>query len=152
MSEQVQVQISREIFEKLKRLAEPLVDDPSAVIDRLICHWEAAPPKQARGVGQKASTELWRSPRGDVLPVGEPLQGKYKGKIVAAVVARNGIRFEGKIFPTLSAAAIAAKGLSGTKGNAANTNGRSFWSLRDPNTNQWIPISGLRLYKTIDTD
>jgi hypothetical protein len=67
-------------------------------------------------------------------------------------VARNGIRFNGKDFPTLSAAAIAAKGLSGTRGKAANTNGRSFWSLRDPNTNQWIPISGLRPYQQIDTD
>lgn len=151
MSDQVQIHVRREVFEKLKRLAEPLVDDTSTVIDRLIRHWETTPPKQGRQAPAEAP-EMWQSSRGDVLPVGAPLQGRYKGKTFAAVVARNGVRFEGKVFQTLSAAAVAAKGVTGTKGDAASTNGRDFWALRDPKGNHWVPISALRPHKPIDTD
>lgn len=151
MSEQIQIYVRHEVFEKLKRLAEPLVDDTSTVIDRLVRHWETNPPKNVRESAPEAA-ELWRSSRGDVLPVGAPLQGRYKGKTFAAVVARNGIRFEGKVFPTLSAAAVAAKGLAGTKGDAASTNGRDFWTLRDPNGDHWVPISTLRPHKPVDAN
>ena len=142
MSNHVQVNVRRDVFEKLKRLAEPLVDDTSTVIDRLIRHWETAPPKNARDAAPE-ELALWQSSRGDVLPVGAPLQGRYKGKTFAAVVARNGIRFEGKTYSTLSAAAVAAKGLTGVKGDAASTNGRDFWALRDSSGN-WISVSSLR--------
>lgn len=151
MGDQIQIQVRREVFEKLKRLAEPLVDDTSTVIDRLIRHWESNQPKHARGAAPEAP-ELWRSSRGDVLPVGAPLQGRYKGKTFAAVVARNGVRFEGKVFSTLSAAAVAAKGLTGTKGDAASTNGRDFWALRSSDENHWVPISSLRPHKPVDAD
>jgi len=149
MNEHIQIHVRREVFEKLKRLAEPLVDDTSTVIDRLIRHWETNPPKHARESAPEVP-ELWRSSRGDVLPVGSPLQGRYKGRTFAAVVARNGIRFEGKVFPTLSAAAVAAKGSTGTKGDAASTNGRDFWALRGPDGNHWVPISSLRPHKMVD--
>lgn len=151
MNDQVQIHVRREVFEKLKRLAEPLVDDTSSVIDRLIGHWEANPSKQAREPATE-TPELWQSSRGDVLPVGAPLQGRYKGKTFAAVVAKNGVRFEGKVFSTLSAAAVAAKGLTGTKGDAASTNGRDFWALRDPKRNHWVPVSALRPHKPVDAD
>lgn len=150
MSEQVQIHVRRDVFEKLKRLAEPLVDDTSTVIDRLIRHWEASPPKNARETAPEEPA-LWRSSRGDVLPVGAPLQGRYKGKTFAAVIARNGIRFEGKTYATLSAAAVAAKGLAGVKGDAASTNGRDFWALRDASGN-WLPVSSLRPHKSVDAD
>jgi hypothetical protein len=149
MNDQVEIRINREVFEKLKRLAEPLVDNTSTVIDRLIRHWQTKPPKQEREAEQK-TPEMWRSPRGDILPIGVQLQGRYKGRTFAAVVAKNGIRFEGKIFSTLSSAAVAAKGLTGTKGDAASTNGRDFWALLDTNTNHWIPISALRPHRPVD--
>lgn len=142
VSDHIQVHVRRDVFEKLKSLAEPLVDDTSTVIDRLIRHWEATPPKDSRNPASDEAA-LWQSSRGDVLPVGAPLQGRYKGKTFAAVVARNGVRFEGKTYSTLSAAAVAAKGLSGVKGDAASTNGRDFWALRD-STGNWFPVSSLR--------
>lgn len=146
MADEVQIRVRRDIFEKLKSLAEPLVDDSSAVIERLIRHWEASPPKEKTKTQQSATQELWRSSRGDVLPVGAELEGRYKGRTFAAVVAKNGIRFDSKVFPTLSAAAIAAKGLAGTKGQAANTNGRDFWAVRD-SSGQTVPVSSLRTYQ-----
>ena len=145
MSDEVQVRVRRDVFEKLKSLAEPLVDDTSAVIARLIRHWETSPPRQTSPTEQRQPSELWRSPRGDVLPVGTHLEGKYKGKTYAAMVAKNGIRFDGKVFQTLSAAAIAAKGLAGTKGEAANTNGRDFWGLRDSASGQLVSVSAMRV-------
>ena len=149
MTDQVQVHVRRDVFEKLKRLAEPLVDDTSAVIERLIRHWETTPPKSGRD-SVPGEPSLWQSSRGDVLPVGAALQGRYKGKTFAAVVARNGIQFEGKTYSTLSAAAVAAKGLSGVKGDAASTNGRDFWALRD-SSGGWLPVSSLRSQERVDS-
>jgi hypothetical protein len=147
MADEVQIRVRRDVFEKLKSLAEPLVDDSSTVIERLIRHWEASPPKDTSKPRQAATQELWRSSRGDVLPVGAQLEGRYKGRTFAALVAKNGIRFEGKVYSTLSAAAIAAKGLAGTKGQAANTNGRDFWAVRDSSGAQPVPVSALRTYQ-----
>ncbi len=47
--EVVQVLVKKEVFDSLKRLAEPLVDDASSVIERLVNHWEKSPPAAAKG-------------------------------------------------------------------------------------------------------
>jgi hypothetical protein len=143
MSEQIPVPVSRSIFERLQKLAIPLIDNPSAVIERLLDHWEANPPRstKSRAAGDSEPAQFWHSPRGDVLPVGIELQGTYLGKNFRATVDRNGIKFGGKVYENPSAAAVAAKNQAGTKGDAASTNGRDFWKLRDPETGRWVPIS-----------
>ena len=145
MSEQIPVPVSRPIFERLQKLAVPLVDNPSTVIERLLDHWEANPPKavNSRASGTSKPTLFWRSPRGDVLPVGIDLQGTYLGKTFHATVERNGIKFGGKVYDNPSAAGVAAKNQVGTKGDAASTNGRDFWRLREPETGRWVPISSV---------
>jgi hypothetical protein len=153
MSELISVPVSSKVFARLQALSVPLVDDASTVIERLLNHWEANPPN--RGPVQakpKVTSELWRSARGDVLPVGTPLQATYLSKTLRALVERNGIRFNGKLYGNLTAAGVAAKGHLGRKGRTASTNGRNFWKFQDPATEQWIPVAALRPSHRIDGD
>lgn len=146
MPDQIDVPISSKVFARLQRLAVPLVDDTNSVIEKLIDHWEASPPRAnaAPLAIEKSTAEVWRSPRGDVLPVGAPLQAEYLGIVFRAMVEKNGIRFAGKLYKNPSAAGVAAKGQLGREGRAASTNGRDFWKIQDPVSEQWLPITALR--------
>ena len=151
MSDLVSIPVSKEIFTRLQRLAVPLVDDPSAVIEKLLNHWEVRnSEKTSTAAATKA--EIWRSDRGDALPVGTPLQASYVGKTFRAIVEKNGIRFNGKIFGSLSAAAIIAKGQCGRKGRTASTNGREFWKFQHPESDQWVPVASLRQSHRVEID
>ncbi len=154
MTEQVSVTISKKIFERLQQVALPLVDTTDSVIGRLLDYWETHSDRRVPHVisSSAATQEFWRSSRGDTLPVGTELRGTYLGKTLTAQVERAGVRFEGDLFNNLSPAAIAAKNLVGTKGKAANTNGRDFWKFQDPTNGQWIPVSALRQNHQIDSD
>ena len=153
MSEQVQVSISKRVFDRLKALAEPLVDNTDSVIERLLDHWDHG-SHSAPEIVKSISTvplEYWVSARGDSLPVGMKLRGSYLNHTYKAEVERAGIRFNGDVFDSLSAAAIAAKQLAGTRGKAANSNGREFWRFQDPTSGRWTPVSALRPGPRIDT-
>lgn len=152
MPASISIPVSADVFARLQRIAVPLVDDKSSVIVKLLDHWEQNPPAPlvTEKGGHERVLDVWRSPRGDVLPVGISLQGPYLGKTFRATVERNGIRHNGKLYPNLTAAAVAAKGQLGRKGRAASTNGREFWKLQDPNTESWIPVSALRPHPRID--
>lgn len=154
MKEQVAVTISKSVFERLQNLAAPLVDTTDTVIERLLDHWEAKPDAGERTTKSNSAVtlELWKSSRGDTLPVGTELRGTYLGKTFSARVERAGIRFEGELYNDLSPAAMAAKNFAGTKGKAANTNGRAFWKFKDPTTEQWISVSVLRPSHRINSD
>jgi len=154
MEEQVTVAISKPVFERLQKMAAPLVDTTSTVIERLIDYWEAQSTEKTSVANSnfKATQPLWKSSRGDALPVGTELRGGYLGKSFTAQVERAGIRFQGKLYDSLSPAAIAAKNLAGTKGKAASTNGRDFWKFQDPTTGQWVPVSLLRPSHRINAD
>lgn len=155
MSEQVTVAISKLVFERLQKLAAPLVDTTDTVIERLLDYWDTRPTNSSTPPANSNSTAthtLWKSSRGDVLPVGIELRGAYLGKTFTAQVERAGIRFHGKLYDNLSPAAIAAKNLAGTKGKAANTNGREFWRFQDPTSGQWVPVSVLRPSHRINSD
>jgi hypothetical protein len=146
MSEHVTIVISKPLFERLQKQAAPLVDTTDIVINRLLDFWENHPEELIVSKNSEAlvTIKYWKSSRGDVLPVGAELKGKYLGKYYTAVVEQGGIRFNEKLYDNLSPAAIAAKHLAGTIGKAANTNGRDFWKIRDPDTRQWLPVSTLR--------
>jgi len=153
MSDFVSLQVRRSVFEKLQRLAV-LTGDESSAIEKLISHWERVPSALPRGSPGKpaAEVELWHSPTGDVLRVGELLQAADAGKTHQAVVERNGIKYNGVLYDSPSAAARAVKHARGLKGSSANTNGRDFWRLRDPKTNRWVPISSLRPAHRFDAE
>lgn len=143
--EVVQVPVKKEVFENLKRLAEPLVDDASSVIERLIKHWEKSPPAAANATSQVPGIPAeWRSARGERFPIGAKLRAKYLRHEFEAKVTVNGIEFHDKTYDNPSSAGIAAKKSVGTVGNAANTNGWNFWEMQEPSTKRWISIDVLR--------
>ena len=62
MSEQVTVAISKPLFERLQRLAAPLVDTTDTVIERLLDFWETRPTKKAAPANSPstATPALWK--------------------------------------------------------------------------------------------
>ena len=154
MSARVPVYVSASTHTKLQRLAV-LAGDESAAIDRLIAHWEqSANSKAAASATAPAANAVgvWHSASGDVLPIGERLEGTDAGKTHYATIEREGIKYAGKVYDSPSAAARAVKEKRGLTGSAATTNGREFWKLRDPRTNRLLPISALRPASRISAD
>ncbi|WP_411880645.1 hypothetical protein [Polaromonas sp. YR568] len=144
----IKVPLKREVFERLKGLAEPLVDDASSVIERLIKHWESVPHgSNTRVIAIPESLKVWRSARGEKFPVGIKLRSKYLSHSFEATVTSGGIEFNGRTYDNPSSAGIAAKQSVGTHGNSANTNGWNFWEMQDPETLQWTSIDVLRSQK-----
>src|SRR5512146_859481 len=120
MHDYVPIPVSRAVYERLQKAAVPLVDTPSSIIERLLDHWEVNSPQNKQAAPISApSVQLWRSPRGDILPVGTQLKAHYLGKTYDAVIEPRGIRFNGELFDAPSAAAVAAKKLTGKTGHAA---------------------------------
>lgn len=142
----VQVPIRREVFERLKTLAEPLVDDASSVIERLLGHWDGVPhgPGYAHIKLQTSAPQEWRSARGERFPIGVALRAKYLHHQFDAKVTAGGIEFNGKLYDNPSSAGIAAKESVGTVGKAASTNGWDFWEMNEPKSNRWVSINALR--------
>jgi hypothetical protein len=149
MSDFVNLQLRELTYAKLKRLAI-LSGDESTAIERLIAHWESTNPTVLSTKAERAEkVEHWHSSSGDVLPVGAVLQGRDWGKVHEAVVDRAGIKYDGEVYTSLSAAAAAVKHARGLTGTSANTDGRKFWQIRDAKTNRWIRINSLRPGKTV---
>jgi hypothetical protein len=146
--------LSPKVFARLQQLAVPLVDDTDSIVQKLIAHWEANPPTPSTPSAPSAQLAVatWRSKYGDVLPVGTPLRARYCGKTFDATVEKQGIRFDGKLFESLSAAGFAAKKQLKRSYKAAQTNGRTFWELQDPGSERWVPVKALRPDPPIDTD
>ncbi len=134
------IQIDSELFERLQALAEPLVDNPTTVIRRLVDHWEQNPPD-----ADIESPIRWcLLSRGERLPIGTKLRAVYNGHTYHASITSTGIFFESKTFNSPSAAAIHAKNLEGLRGSSANTNGWNFWEYYDEESSTWKPLRNLR--------
>ncbi len=143
----VSINLQKDVFERLQSLAEPLVDDPNSVIQRLINHWQTSPPRE-REQG-KPPFEYWLSARGEKLPVGLELRAKYDGSTYKAKVMKQGIFIESETFglSSPSAAAIHAKKIAGLTGASANTNGWRFWEYLDSETGDWKSLEDFRKQK-----
>jgi hypothetical protein len=141
----VPVPIQRQVFEKLQKLAVPLVDDASSVIERLIKHWEKTAPQSFPPTSpERQQSAVWYSSRGEVFPVGAQLRGTYLGKTYHAKITAQGIEFNGVVYDNPSSAGIAVKRAAGTKGRAASTNGWDFWEMLNPDSQRWVSIDILR--------
>ena len=147
----VPIHLEDDIYKKIQRLAV-LAGSESAAIERLVAYWE----NSVRDTPSRNPTEelaaFWRSPTGDLLRVGERLEGIDTGKTHFATVEQNGIRFSGKLYDSPSAAARAVKRKRGLIGPAASTNGRDFWKLRDPQSGRLVSLSALRPHRGIDAE
>jgi len=151
--ETIQIAVRQAVFQKLQKLAVPLVDDTNSVIERLIEHWEKNPaPVSSAAKLVPKEQQFWISSRGEALPVSAELRARYLGKTYFAKVTRDGIEYNGKTYNNPSAAAIAVKNTAGTKGGSAATNGWDFWEIYSPQTKQWVPILALRKAKKVDVE
>ena len=124
MAAQVAVQLDEDVFRELQQRAEPLVDDISAVLRRLLAdsRVDKADVPDVREVTLA---------RGERLPVGLHLRAIFRDRRFEAVVTEDGILFDGKAYDSLSAAARAAKACAGVSEKAAQTNGWKFWEYLD---------------------
>ncbi|MGB5441506.1 MAG: hypothetical protein WBN57_02590 [Gammaproteobacteria bacterium] len=138
----VTIEINRAVFRRLQALAEPLVDNTSSLVEKLVEHWELHPPASLEN--KDRGTLWWFTSRGERLPVGTKLRAIYNGHTYEATVKPGGIFFESEIFNSPSAAAIHAKNLEGLTGASANTNGWNFWEYYDEAIETWKPLSVLR--------
>jgi hypothetical protein len=94
---------------------------------------------------------MWKTPYGDLLPIGQELVATYKGKKFSATIEPTGLRVLGTLFPNPSAAGRAVKHSLNVVGKAANTDGRIFWKLRDPSTGRNVSIANLHPGDPVDT-
>lgn len=154
MKNVVEITISKSVFERLQRLASPLVDTTDSILERLLDCWDTSgTAKVTPSKNSVAEPKLqWKSSRGLLLPVGTELQGHYKKKTFIALVERDGIRFNGKLYGDLSPAAIAAKTLAGATGTAASESGPRFWRFQHPITGVWQRVETLDRSNRIDPD
>lgn len=141
----VTIEIRAPVFERLQRLATPLVDDINSVVERLIAHWETHPPTAAAPAPLIPEPQFWQF-RGTGFTVGLPLRAKYHGQDHDARVVASGIEFQGRVYDSPSAAGMAVKKSVGTKHRAAHTNGWDFWFFQDPQTRSWRSIKALRRF------
>ena len=142
----IQTPLRQEVFEKLQRLAEPLVGDASAVVECLLRHREATHSEDSRqeGVFPERAVEVWRMGGRVAIPAGTKLRARYRKREFMATVTPEGIEFDGAIYDTPSAAGIAVKEFAGTHGQAARTNGWTFWEMQEAKSGSWVPINSLR--------
>ncbi len=142
----------------LKRLAV-LAGSESNAVERLIEFWnvnqsasEITQPLPRNEVTKREASQMWRSPKGDELPIGAQLEANYKGSTFTALVERQGIRFAKVLHQSPSAAGRAVKNSVGVKGPAAQTDGRTFWNVRDPSTGRLVSINELKPRNKIDSN
>jgi hypothetical protein len=143
MKNEVQVTLSVEVFERLQKLATPLVDNTNSVLIRLLDFWETnqTTPKPSE---QALRSEYWVAARGERLPVGMKLRGTYLGKAYEAEITTKGICVGDRYFDSPSNAGIHVKIVAGTKGKAASTNGWTFWQYYDQSRSKWVELRLLR--------
>lgn len=142
----IQISIRQDLFERLKGLAEPLVDDVNSVIERVLDHYEKQKIVETKNqvFFQSTKAENWVSARGEHIPVGSKLRASYLNRKFEAVITKRGINFNNEVFDSPSSAAEAVKRLSGKKGTSACTNGWSFWEICLPDTDKWLVLSKIK--------
>jgi hypothetical protein len=144
MSEFIQMTIKKDVFERLQKLATPLVDDTSSVITKLIDSWDKVKQQKNTQINQAGAAKYFICSRGERLPIGTKLRAIYRRREFGARVDASGIVFEGKGYNNPSLAGIEAKRSHGAVGNAANTNGWTFWEYFDDITGHWRSLDDFR--------
>lgn len=137
--------ISPENFERLQRLAQPFVDDPDAVIGKLLDRWESDAKAPAKTKHREDAGDYFVTSRGERLKIGLQLRALYKGKLYEAVVRKEGILIAGTYCGSPSAAAMFVKANAGKIGTAGLTNGWRFWSYLDGKTGKFSTLAKLRI-------
>lgn len=105
---------------------------------------ELVPAKTEQAEGAKVALEPSKPVIGkSILPAGLKLRNVYKGKeFVAEVVEGGRINFNGKLYDTVSAAAVAAIQMRGS--DRRTEDGWQWWRFQDPQTGEEKRIDVLR--------
>lgn len=162
MTEKILVEIDRDLFMRLQKLAVPLVDTVGTVIARMLDEWETlqdksksgAPPSTAAGAEDRisevrqAEIDYFETSRKVKIPLGK-LQASYKPRgqsrrYLEALVTPRGIEVDGRVFDDPSPAGAHAKRTAGADSSASITNGWSFWEYLDESSGTWVSLSTLR--------
>lgn len=84
---------------------------------------------------------------GGRIPHGTELRKTYHGNDFTAEVRDGQVVFRGDSYPSLTAAAVAAKKAAGAEEwleAKVTANGWRFWKLQDPETGEWTHCLSLR--------
>ena len=152
MEDLVPIYVSTNTASRLEKLAL-IGGSVGTVIERLLVHWQttAAAPSAPQQSNDALAQEMWKTPHGDLLPVGQQLVATYKGQRFVADIEHGGLRLLGRLYPSPSAAGKAVKESLKVTGSAAITDGRTFWKLQDPTTGGYVSIANLHPGEPIDT-
>ena len=143
----VEVSLPSKTYFALKKVGALTGAEIGDVIAKFVDYWQDSNGEEAEQespLGMSSLVQLWRSPRGEMFPVGLKLRAQYVGKTYNAKVTNQGIEFDGKKYDSPSAAAIAVKETAGKVGAGANTNGWQFWEMWDAKVMTWVSIQGLK--------
>src|SRR5438552_4622106 len=144
---EVKVSLPFKTHQALQKLAALTGSDMGGVIAKLVDYWQEATPQspaETSPLGMPSLVQLWRSPRGEMFPIGLELRAVYMGKKYSAKVTSKGIEFNDQTYDSPSAAAIAVKEAAGKRGAGANTNGWEFWEMWESKSKQWLSIQALK--------
>jgi hypothetical protein len=155
-------------WSKINNIAKLTGVKPGVVVANLLKHWEVTTSSEAKsehphevpdasdsgpggalpsaavadcGSVLSGVVKLWRSSRGEFLPVGLKLRAPYLGQQFTATVTSSGIEFEGTTYESPSKAGVAVKKSLGKSDSAASTNGWEFWEAYDSESQVWKPLS-----------
>jgi hypothetical protein len=128
-----QIQIDLDVHKKIEENRVSFSETPNEVLRRVF----GLPPQIAKPADQRAEAENGWSPAQSIfLPVGKTLKANYKGGVFEAEVVNGGLKFNGTVFKSPSAAACAA-----TKNSV---NGWIFWYYYDDVSGGWRSMASLR--------
>jgi hypothetical protein len=134
-------------IQKIAKLSGGSMGDVVANLLTFFNDWQpgsATADEKTEGSAQPGFHQLWRSARGEFLPVGLQLRALYLGKTYTATITASGIEFNGDKYDSPSSAAVAVKEAAGRSGTSASTNGWDFWTAFDPKTSQWKSLKGFK--------
>lgn len=135
MSTMRQIEVDLELHKKIENSRISFTETPNDVLKRLLGLEPALEPVKST---MRPLTPTGRGlfVKGVFIPAGTRLRKILKGVELKAQVADGSILFEGKNYPTPSAAACKAAGNS--------VNGWIFWDYFDENAGIWRNLSELR--------
>jgi hypothetical protein len=131
------IEVSEAVYRRIESLARPFVDkDPNDVLERVLQSLasDADMSENATSAGIDLVNHTGR------VPHGTDLRAKYKGREYHARVENGRVVFDGRLFDSLSSAAVGVIRSTGT--NRPTENGWRFWEAKDRRGN-WVAANEL---------
>jgi len=139
----MKIELPDDVYRLLQEIAVPFEEPtPADVIRRLLRQHSGASREAAEA---NPDIPLVTMSRGELLPLGRRIRGKFRGQMRYAEITEEGISFQGQSFSAPSAAAIAAAQDMGAR--SQHINGWRWWEIEEPaGSNHWLPLERARSY------